>query len=47
MGPNIVSVWDKEQIAVQKDYLKLVHDIIGDTVVKTIPGDLIRDDFNP
>ena len=47
MGPNIVSVWDKEQIAVQKDYLKLVHDIIGDTVVKTVPEDLIRDDFNP
>jgi NitT/TauT family transport system substrate-binding protein len=47
MGPNIVSVWDKEQIAVQMDYLKLVHDIIGDSVVKTVPQDLIRDDFNP
>ena len=47
MGPNIVSVWDKEQIAVQKEYLKLVHDIIGDAVVKTIPEDLIRNDFNP
>ncbi len=47
MGPNIVSVWDQEQIAVQKDYLKLVHDIIGDTVVKTVPEDLIRDEFNP
>jgi NitT/TauT family transport system substrate-binding protein len=47
MGPNIVSVWDKEQIAVQMDYLKLVHDIIGDTVVKTVPEGLVRDDFNP
>lgn len=47
MGPNIVSVWDKEQIAVQKDYLTLVHDVLGDTIVKTIPEDLIRDDFNP
>jgi ABC-type nitrate/sulfonate/bicarbonate transport system substrate-binding protein len=47
MGPNIVSIWDKEQIAVQMDYLKLVHDVIGDTVVKTVPADLIRDDFNP
>jgi ABC-type nitrate/sulfonate/bicarbonate transport system substrate-binding protein len=47
MGPNIVSVWDQEQIAVQKEYLQLVHDIIGDTVVKTVPEGLIRDDFNP
>jgi NitT/TauT family transport system substrate-binding protein len=47
MGPNIVSLWDEEQIAVQKDYLKLVHDIIGDTVVKTVPEGLIRNDFNP
>lgn len=47
MGPNIVSVWDKEQISVQKNYLQLVHDIIGDSVLKTVPEDLIRDDFNP
>jgi ABC-type nitrate/sulfonate/bicarbonate transport system substrate-binding protein len=47
MGPNIVSAWDKEQIAVQKEYLQLVHDVIGDSVVKTVPADLIRDDFNP
>jgi len=47
MGPNIVSVWDQEQIAVQKDYLQLVHDVIGDAVVKTVPQDLIRNDFNP
>ena len=47
MGPNIISVWDKQQIAVQQDYLKLVHEIIGDSVLKTVPEDLIRDDFNP
>ena len=47
MGPNIVSVWDKEQIDVQKNYLKLVHEVLGDTIVKTVPEDLIRDDFNP
>lgn len=47
MGPNIVSLWDKEQIGVQRDYLKLVHEVLGDTVVKTVPEDLIRDDFNP
>ena len=27
--------------------MKLVHDIIGDAVVTSIPEDLIRDDFNP
>jgi hypothetical protein len=47
MGANIVSVWDREQIAVQQEYLKLVHDIIGDSVLKSVPEGLIRDDFNP
>ena len=47
MGPNIAAAWDAEQIAVQKDYLRLVHDIAGDNVLKTIPEDLIRDEFNP
>jgi ABC-type nitrate/sulfonate/bicarbonate transport system substrate-binding protein len=47
MGPNITSAWDKEQIAVQQEYLKLVHDIIGDSVLKSVPEGLIRDDFNP
>jgi NitT/TauT family transport system substrate-binding protein len=47
MGPNIVAMWDQDQIAVQKEYLKLVHDIAGDSVLHTIPEDLIRDDFNP
>src|SRR5437762_5138210 len=30
MGPNLVENWDAAQIALQNDYLKLVHDIIGD-----------------
>ena len=47
MGPNIVSKWDDQQIALQNDYLKLVHDIVGEDVVKTVPHDLIRDEFNP
>jgi ABC-type nitrate/sulfonate/bicarbonate transport system substrate-binding protein len=47
MGPNITSAWDKEQIAVQQEYLKLVHEIIGDSVLKSVPEGLIRDDFNP
>jgi len=47
MGPNIVDKWDAAQIAAQNDYLKLVHDILGDNVLKTIPTDLIRDSFNP
>jgi NitT/TauT family transport system substrate-binding protein len=47
MGPNIISVWDQEQIAVQQEYLKLVHEIIGDSVLKSVPEGLIRDDFNP
>jgi hypothetical protein len=46
MGPNIVEKWDAEQIAVQNDYLKLVHEILGDDVLKTIPTDLIRTTFN-
>jgi NitT/TauT family transport system substrate-binding protein len=47
MGPNIVEKWDDGQIAIQNDYLKLVHEILGDTVLKTIPTDLIRTTFNP
>ena len=47
MGPNIVEKWDESQIAAQNDYLKLVHDILGDSVLKTIPPDLIRNTYNP
>jgi len=47
MGPNIVERWDESQIAAQNDYLKLVHDILGDSVLKTIPPDLIRNTYNP
>jgi hypothetical protein len=47
MGANIVEKWDSEQIATQNDYLKLVHEILGDTVLKTIPTDLIRTTFSP
>ena len=47
MGPNLVERWDAEQIALQNDYLKLVHDIIGDSVLKTVPSDLVRNDYTP
>ena len=47
MGANLVETWDAEQIALQNDYLKLVHDIIGDSVVKVVPQDLIRNDYAP
>jgi len=47
MGSNIVEKWDSEQIAIQNEYLKLVHEILGDTVLRTIPTDLIRTTFNP
>src|SRR5215510_10266502 len=47
MEPNLVESWDSEQIALQNDYLKLVHNIIGDSVVKTVPADLIRNDYIP
>jgi NitT/TauT family transport system substrate-binding protein len=47
MGPNLVERWDAEQIAVQKDYLKLVHEIIGESVLKVVPEDLIRNDYIP
>jgi len=47
MGPNLVENWDADQIAVQMDYLKLVHDIIGESVLKVIPEDLIRDEYIP
>ncbi len=47
MGANLVEKWDAEQIALQNDYLKLVHDIVGESVVKVIPQDLIRNEFNP
>jgi NitT/TauT family transport system substrate-binding protein len=47
MAPNIVDKWDADQIAVQKDYLALVHEIVGDSVLKVVPNDLIRDEYNP
>jgi len=47
MAPNIIARWDAEQIAVQKDYLNLVHDIVGESVLKVVPNDLIRDAYNP
>jgi NitT/TauT family transport system substrate-binding protein len=47
MEPNLVEHWDAQQIALQNDYLKLVHDIIGDSVLKVIPSDLIRNDYAP
>jgi hypothetical protein len=47
MGPNIVENWDAGQIAIQNEYLKLVHDMPGDNVLKTIPTDLIRSSYNP
>src|SRR5262249_6098382 len=47
MGPNLVDQWDAEQIALQNDYLKLVHNIIGESVLKVVPADLIRNDYTP
>ena len=47
MGSNLVENWDADQIALQNDYLKLVHNIIGDSVLKVVPQDLIRNDFIP
>lgn len=47
MGGNLVEKWDADQIALQNDYLKLVHSIIGESVLKAVPQDLIRNDFNP
>jgi NitT/TauT family transport system substrate-binding protein len=47
MGPNLVETWDADQIALQNDYLKLVHNIIGDSVVKVVPQDLIRNEYVP
>ena len=47
MEPNLVEAWDADQISLQNNYLKLVHDIIGESVVKTVPPDLIRNDYTP
>jgi len=47
MGPNLVEKWDADQISLQNDYLKLVHDIIGESVLKVVPQDLIRNEYNP
>jgi NitT/TauT family transport system substrate-binding protein len=47
MGPNLVEKWDADQIAVQNDYLKLVHNIIGESVLKVVPEDLIRNEYHP
>jgi len=47
MEPNLVENWDADQIALQNDYLKLVHNIVGDSVLKVVPQDLIRNDYIP
>lgn len=47
MEPNLVETWDAGQIALQNDYLKLVHDIIGESVLKVIPQDLMRNEYIP
>src|SRR5215471_12283542 len=47
MGANLVETWDAGQIELQNDYLQLVHNIIGDSVVKVVPTDLIRNDYIP
>lgn len=47
MGANLVETWDANQIALQNDYLNLVHNIIGDSVVKVVPQDLIRNEYVP
>ena len=47
MEPNLVEKWDADQIALQNDYLKLVHSIIGESVLKVVPTDLIRNDYAP
>jgi len=47
MEPNLVDRWDADQIALQNEYLQLVHNIIGDSVLKVVPTDLIRNDYAP
>ncbi len=47
MGSNLVETWDAGQIKLQNDYLQLVHNIIGDSVVKVVPQDLIRNEYVP
>lgn len=47
MEPNLVENWDADQIALQNDYLQLVHDIIGESVLKVVPQDLMRNEYIP
>ena len=42
-----VGEWDAAQIETQQEYLELAFDVLGDSVVKSVPEGLIRDDFNP
>jgi NitT/TauT family transport system substrate-binding protein len=47
MAPNLVENWDADQIALQNEYLNLVHNIIGESVLKAVPQDLIRNEYTP
>jgi len=47
MGPNLIDTWDTEQVAVQNDYLRLVNEIIGESVLGVVPENLIRDEYSP
>lgn len=47
MAPNLVADWDAGQIAVQQEYLELVHETVGEHVLTVLPDGLIRDAFAP
>ena len=47
MTANLIGEWDAAQIETQQEYLELAFDVLGDSVVKSVPEGLIRDDFNP
>jgi NitT/TauT family transport system substrate-binding protein len=46
MAPNLMRAWDADQIAVQNEYLQLVHQAAPDAL-KQVPDRLIRNDFLP
>jgi NitT/TauT family transport system substrate-binding protein len=47
MSPNLIREWNADQIAAQNDYLGLVNEIIGESVLGSIPDGLIRGEFSP
>ncbi|MBI4523570.1 MAG: ABC transporter substrate-binding protein [Deltaproteobacteria bacterium] len=46
-APRILEKWDRQQMEVQSEFLKISSQILGPKVLKTVPEGLMTDAYNP